>query len=84
MFAIVWNRLYYANIILILAVAIGKSQQLKKEKLRWRSQAAMTSEQLGEKRKIFWETAPAYEGKKEVWDALSAAATAAEGAFASS
>lgn len=60
------------------AVAIGKSQQLKKEKLRWRSQAAMTSEQLGEKRKIFWETAPAYEGKKEVWDALSAAATAAE------
>ncbi|GAU95919.1 hypothetical protein RvY_07442 [Ramazzottius varieornatus] len=60
------------------AVAIGKSQQLMKEKLRWRSQAAMTAEQLAEKRKVFWETAPAYEGKKEVWDALSAAATAAE------
>lgn len=73
------TNIQYLFSVFVLAVAIGKSQQLKKEKLRWRSQAAMTTEQLAEKRKIFWETAPAYEGKKEVWDALSAAATAAEG-----
>ena len=39
----------------------------------------MTIKQLEDKRQIFWETAPAYEGKKEVWDALRAAAQAAEG-----
>ncbi|XP_055343790.1 ubiquitin domain-containing protein 1-like [Paramacrobiotus metropolitanus] len=60
------------------AVAIGKNQSLKKERLRWRSQVAMTEGQLKQKREIFWETAPAYEGKKEVWDALRAAAQAAE------
>lgn len=39
---------------------------------------AMTEDQLNEKRQIFWETAPAYEGKKDVWDALRGAAQAAE------
>lgn len=34
--------------------------------------------QLVGKRDEFWETAPSYEGKKEIWDALRAAATAAE------
>lgn len=34
--------------------------------------------QLVGKRDEFWETAPNYEGKKEIWDALRAAATAAE------
>ncbi|OWA53207.1 putative Ubiquitin domain-containing protein 2 [Hypsibius exemplaris] len=62
------------------AVSIGKNQPLKKERLRWRSQVPMTENQLKDKRQIFWETAPAYEGKKEVWDALRAAAQAAEAA----
>ncbi|CAL8109823.1 unnamed protein product [Orchesella dallaii] len=34
--------------------------------------------QLVGKRDEFWETAPSYEGKKEIWDALRAAASAAE------
>ncbi len=31
------------------------------------------------RRDTFWETAPAYDGRKEIWDALKAAAEAAEG-----
>lgn len=31
------------------------------------------------KRAEFWDTAPAFEGRREIWDALRAAAVAAEG-----
>lgn len=34
----------------------------------------LTEGQLRSKRDEFWETAPAFEGKKEIWDALRAAA----------
>ncbi|KAH7979395.1 hypothetical protein HPB49_009313 [Dermacentor silvarum] len=34
--------------------------------------------QLRSKRDEFWDTAPAFEGRKEIWDALKAAAYAAE------
>ena len=33
----------------------------------------MTERQLRGKRNEFWETAPAFEGRKEIWDALKAA-----------
>ena len=33
----------------------------------------MTNEQLKGKRDEFWETSPAYEGRREIWDALKAA-----------
>ena len=33
----------------------------------------MTKEQLKSKRDEFWETSPAYEGRREIWDALKAA-----------
>ncbi|CAO2586388.1 Ubiquitin domain-containing protein 2 [Lemmus lemmus] len=38
----------------------------------------MTDGQLRNKRDEFWDTAPAFEGRKEVWDALKAAAHAFE------
>lgn len=38
----------------------------------------MTDGQLRSKRDEFWDTAPAFEGRKEIWDALKAAAYAAE------
>lgn len=38
----------------------------------------LTEGQLRSKRDEFWETAPAFEGRKEIWDALRAAAVAAE------
>lgn len=38
----------------------------------------MTEGQLRSKRDEFWDTAPAFEGRKEIWDALKAAAVALE------
>nr|XP_009935977.1 PREDICTED: ubiquitin domain-containing protein 1 [Opisthocomus hoazin] len=38
----------------------------------------MTAGQLRSKRDEFWDTAPAFEGRKEIWDALKAAAYAVE------
>ncbi|XP_072565726.1 ubiquitin domain-containing protein 1-like isoform X3 [Paramormyrops kingsleyae] len=38
----------------------------------------MTEGQLRSKRDEFWDTAPAFEGRKEIWDALRAAAIALE------
>lgn len=38
----------------------------------------MTEGQLRSKRDEFWDTAPAFEGRREIWDALRAAAVAAE------
>lgn len=38
----------------------------------------MTEGQLRCKRDEFWDTAPAFDGRKEIWDALRAAAVAVE------
>ena len=38
----------------------------------------LTEGQLRSKRDEFWDTAPAFEGRKEIWDALKAAAYALE------
>lgn len=51
---------------------------MKKERLKWKSDYPMTDGQLRSKRDEFWDTAPAFEGRKEIWDALKAAAYAAE------
>lgn len=38
----------------------------------------LTEGQLRSKRDEFWDTAPAFDGRKEIWDALRAAKLAAE------
>ena len=43
------------------------------EKQEWSTEVPMTERQLRSKRDEFWETAPAFEGRKEIWDALKAA-----------
>ncbi|KAK9509367.1 hypothetical protein O3M35_006700 [Rhynocoris fuscipes] len=55
-----------------------KNHLLCHETIRWRSDVPLTEGQLRSKRDEFWETAPAFEGRKEIWDALRAAAIAAE------
>ena len=60
------------------SVALGRNQPLKKEKPKWKSDYPMTDGQLRSKRDEFWDTAPAFEGRKEIWDALKAAALAFE------
>lgn len=56
----------------------GRNEPLKKDRLKWKSDYPMTEGQLRSKRDEFWDTAPAFEGRKEIWDALKAAAVALE------
>lgn len=60
--------------VLFFAVTLGRNQPLKKERPPWTSEIPLTEGQLRSKREEFWETAPAFEGRKEIWDALRAAA----------
>lgn len=57
---------------------LGRNEPLKKEKPKWKSDYPMTEGQLRSKRDEFWDTAPAFDGRKEIWDALKAAAVAIE------
>ncbi|KAL6084241.1 hypothetical protein STEG23_001727 [Scotinomys teguina] len=59
-------------------VDLGRNQPLKKEKPKWKNDYPMTDGQLRSKRDEFWDTAPAFEGRKEIWDALKPAAYAFE------
>ena len=54
-------------------MAIGRNQPLSREKQEWTADIPMTEGQLRSKRDEFWETAPAFEGRREIWDALRAA-----------
>ncbi|KAM3862952.1 ubiquitin domain-containing protein 1-like [Diretmus argenteus] len=56
----------------------ARNEPLKKERPKWKSEYPMTEGQLRSKRDEFWDTAPAFDGRKEIWDALRAAALAAE------
>ncbi|XP_032806711.1 ubiquitin domain-containing protein 2-like isoform X1 [Petromyzon marinus] len=62
----------------LTGVALGRNQPLRKERPKWKSEFPMTEGQLRSKRDEFWDTAPAFEGRKEIWDALRAAAYAFE------
>uniref|UniRef100_A0A3Q3DAL2 Ubiquitin domain containing 2 n=2 Tax=Hippocampus comes TaxID=109280 RepID=A0A3Q3DAL2_HIPCM len=59
-------------------VALGRNQPLKRERPKWKSDYPMTEGQLRSKRDEFWDTAPAFEGRAEIWDALRVAAAAFE------
>ncbi|OQR71328.1 ubiquitin domain-containing protein 1-like [Tropilaelaps mercedesae] len=61
------------------AISMGKNQALRNEPLKWKSEAPITEGQLRSQRAEFWDTAPAFEGRREIWDALRAASVAAEG-----
>lgn len=56
----------------------GKNVPLRHEKIRWKSDMPLTEGQIRSKRDEFWDTAPAFEGRAEIWDALKAAAQAIE------
>ncbi|PAA92907.1 hypothetical protein BOX15_Mlig034324g3 [Macrostomum lignano] len=57
---------------------VAKNFPLRRERIRWNSEQPLTDSQLRSKRDEFWDTAPAFEGRKEIWDALKAAAAALE------
>lgn len=60
------------------AFVAGRNEALKKDRPKWKSDYPMTEGQLRSKRDEFWDTAPAFEGRKEIWDALKAATVALE------
>ncbi|CAF0873042.1 unnamed protein product [Adineta steineri] len=45
---------------------------------KWKSDVPITESQLRRKREEYWDTAPAFEGRKEIWDALRGACYAVE------
>lgn len=71
---------YLQGLLLLLTVlalnifSVGnqhsKNSRLTHETIRWKSDVPLTEGQLRSKRDEFWDTAPAFEGKKEIWDAL--------------
>ncbi|CAL8256577.1 unnamed protein product [Lota lota] len=56
----------------------SRNEPLRKDGPQWKSDFPMTEGQLRSKRDEFWDTAPAFDGRKEIWDALRAAALAVE------
>lgn len=66
----------------VIGIALGgaarKNRPLCHETIKWRSDVPLTEGQLRSKRDEFWDTAPAFDGRKEIWDALRAATNAAE------
>ncbi|CAF0744482.1 unnamed protein product [Brachionus calyciflorus] len=57
----------------------GKNKRLKKPNVKYfKSDKKISESQLAAKREEFWDTAPAFEGKPEIWSALKAAVEALE------
>ncbi|XP_057537237.1 uncharacterized protein LOC130814953 [Amaranthus tricolor] len=53
--------------------ASDNTKRIRKPK-PWRHTEAITKAQLTQMREEFWDTAPHYGGRREIWDALHAAA----------
>ncbi|XP_057797634.1 uncharacterized protein LOC131013536 isoform X1 [Salvia miltiorrhiza] len=53
----------------------SESKKIRKPKA-WKHSEPITRAQLTQMREEFWDTAPHYGGRKEIWDALRAAAEA--------
>lgn len=60
------------------AVSLGQGETLVHEPVVWTTEVPLTMGQLQGKRDTFWDTAPMYDGRREIWDALKAAVEAAE------
>jgi len=61
-----------------LVVVIGQAQPLCQEQEVWTSDVPLTPGALQGKRDTFWDTAPMYDGRREIWDALRAACEAVD------
>ncbi|CAF1217250.1 unnamed protein product [Rotaria sp. Silwood1] len=59
---------------------IARNKPLNRSTCRpkWKSDVPITENQLRRKREEYWDTAPAFEGRKEIWDALRGACYAIE------
>jgi hypothetical protein len=59
---------------------VGRNKPLNRSgcRPRWKSDVPITENQLRRKREEYWDTAPAFDGRKEIWDALHGACYAIE------
>ncbi|UJR26695.1 hypothetical protein I4U23_008011 [Adineta vaga] len=59
---------------------VGRNKPLNRSAChpRWKSDIPITENQLRRKREEYWDTAPAFDGRKEIWDALRGACYAIE------
>ena len=78
MHCIVVTATVHTSTARVHTVAIGQNQALVHEPEVWTAEIPLTEGQLRGRRDTFWDTAPVYDGRKEIWDALRAAAEAAE------
>ena len=61
-----------------VVVTLGQGEPLARERVVWTADVPLTMGQLQGRRDTFWDTAPMYDGRREIWDALKAAVEAAE------
>ena len=73
-----WKRIIIFVLIWGISGNTRKNHPLCHEVIRWKSDVPLTEGQLRSKRDEFWDTAPAFDGRKEIWDALRAGASATE------
>ena len=66
------------EVYLVLIVTLGQGEPLIHESVVWTADMPLTMGQLQGRRDTFWDTAPMYDGRREIWDALKAAVDAAE------
>lgn len=64
---------YSLSVLLCVLVTVGKNKPLSSDKPKWKSETPLTMGQLRSKRDEYWETQPAFGGRREIWDALRAA-----------
>ncbi|CAF3771350.1 unnamed protein product [Adineta steineri] len=59
---------------------VGRNKPLNRSACRpkWKSDVPITENHLRRKREEYWDTAPAFDGRKEIWDALRGACYAIE------
>ncbi|OZJ03385.1 hypothetical protein BZG36_04485 [Bifiguratus adelaidae] len=65
-------------------IAQGGNLPLSLRQLKWTAPAPVTTGQLQSQRDAFWDTAPSYEGRSEIWQALRAACEAQDTKLAQS
>jgi hypothetical protein len=53
-------------------VPTGRNKRLKRDKFKWKSDISLNELELEAKRDEFWDTAPAFGGRVEIWNALKA------------
>ncbi|RUS27962.1 hypothetical protein BC938DRAFT_482511 [Jimgerdemannia flammicorona] len=60
----------------VIQVPRGGNRRFIRKNIKWTAESSMTMGQLQSQRDAFWDTAPSYEGRREIWQALRAAVEA--------